>query len=131
MSDVIALAIGTPVPSSMPGHCQYPWCQHPNFTTDSSEVVVRATLDGPGTITGTMHVSHTNLADRYAGGTTEYFDASVAAAIADMATVMDVTITEVYAMLKQLAESKEELTITAERRTPTRDVFYVSRRPRP
>lgn len=59
----------------MPGNCRYPWCTHPTFTTDSSENVVRASIDVDGEIvTGTMHVSHTTLGPRYNGGITEFFD---------------------------------------------------------
>jgi hypothetical protein len=65
---------------SKPANCQYPWCEHPEFKPDEMAVHARATAfttlpkSTLNYVTGNMHVSHTNLAERYNSGLTEYHD---------------------------------------------------------
>lgn len=64
-----------PVVSVLPGNCQYPWCTHHAFATDSTESVVKASIVVDGEVaSGTMHVSHTTLARQYNGGAAEWYD---------------------------------------------------------
>lgn len=67
-----------PFPVVMPANCQYPWCTHREFTTDGSEVAVHArVILSSGTtpsVTGNMHVSHTELYSRYGKREPEWHD---------------------------------------------------------
>jgi hypothetical protein len=65
-----------PVSSVMPGNCQYPWCENPVFTTDGSEMVVRARVASMS-VTGNMHVSHTTLYMRYGDKQLKAYDDGV------------------------------------------------------
>lgn len=58
------------VANGMHSRCQYPWCTHPDFA--DNEVGVKAHLSGSPP--GTMHASHTELAHKYDGGRTEYYN---------------------------------------------------------
>jgi hypothetical protein len=135
MTYVIAVPAegAVPTPVAMPANCKYPWCTHPEFTTDSSEIGVRASVAGESP--GMMHVSHTTLATRYAGGLTEFHDdvdpeqqAQPRLAPIEWSTPIekhDVGITELMALAKRLRPENLRMVVTASAGTPQRDVYHV------
>lgn len=68
-----------PFPIQLPGNCRYPWCKNPEFTTDGSEVAVHSRVldEHCNTYTGNMHVSHTDLFDRYGARESDWYDDGV------------------------------------------------------
>jgi hypothetical protein len=131
MAYVVAVPVegAEPTPIAMPGNCAYPWCRYPEFTTDSSEIGVRASV--PGEPPGMMHVRHTTLAARYAGGLTEYqYEPEYHYEPLDLTDPQlpdkrDVGITELAALAKRVVPENLRLVVTGSRRTPQRDVFHV------